>query len=650
MRCHFRLLISAASLLILALPAMPARGSSVGGSRPPCADAITATTTSTGATTATSSPSETGACWTDVKPYPFGSEGEAVDGSSPKCDASNPEGYKCYLQVTSMAFRAWNRGLAATESTALNGVERATTQFGVWTFNGAHWSPDPTFPGQSACPGNTIVWAGKLDYWLVGGPFVGVPPQEPPSHLCRFDGATLEWEPFTIPAATQQHVLALKGSLRAAAITAAACFSYDDCWFFGNYGTVMHWDGAQVSDASPDPSQPSLQGEYTDAVARQDAARNSFGAAVGATSSERAAAAPLRTRPSEGAPPQFYGSSGEAFSPLSLALPTTPQLEDPYRTDLVAVDVDSARQGWTAGNPAGWRVQFESAPESRQFSSPSPQASPLLPVSLSGAASGCTGPPASRFTFTPFTADTAPTGAFLWSSIAEIPGADEALAGGRVRPKSPGAAPNEDASNEPVIARTGCDGASGVARFRVADPTNAGQVAPADRNGYVSAIVANASNDAWAATSTGTLLSRFIEPPHLYRLTDGQPPAAPEGDDVEFRPLPSKEDEPIIELEPPAPEAPPEPPATVSKTRTVTLPPAVYDVRVKLHKTKRHGQLSLSLYLSFRLRRPATIGARALRHGHVVSIARARHFTGRTGLLVLKLDRRRWPTRVGFIA
>src|ERR1700744_4641473 len=82
------------------------------------------------------SPSAGNPCWVDVTPYPFGSDVNSVDPTSPSClgptgGAFGPAGFgpgwqgdfnslsdtgqgpPCYLQVTSMAFRAWNRGLAA---------------------------------------------------------------------------------------------------------------------------------------------------------------------------------------------------------------------------------------------------------------------------------------------------------------------------------------------------------------------------------------------------------------------------------------------------------------------------------------------------------------------------------------------------------
>ena len=175
---------------------------------------------------------------------------------------------------------------------------RRDNPYGVWLFNGVTWFPSPGFPGYNVCPGRTVVWAGKLDYWLIGGPT-----DLSWSRLCRFDGATLEWESLELPEATKQHVTVVAGKeerRRPGGITSAACLAWNDCWFFGTYGTVMHWDGTQLSDASPDPSLSWLQGEYTAAVARQDPQGDPFGVAVGATAEFHGAdideRSPARTR------------------------------------------------------------------------------------------------------------------------------------------------------------------------------------------------------------------------------------------------------------------------------------------------------------------------------------------------------------------
>jgi hypothetical protein len=646
------------SLLCLIGAAAPASGAAEVGSKPACAR--TAPGDSPGSSTGNP-------CWVDVRPYPFGAEGEPVDTSAgSKCapEASGEEHDSCYLTVSSMAFRAWNRGVAATVASAIFGGERVPTPYGVWLFNGTRWFPDPTFPGQSVCKGTTVVWAGKLDYWLVGGPaWASAPKATSWAPLCRFDGINHVWAPEPLPQATLLHA-SPAGSLAPApqpgSITSAACFAWNDCWFFGTYGTIVHWNGEILTDASPESSQPSLQGEYTAAAALQDAAGNELGVAAGATS-ESVTQGVLP--PQNGAPPpQLYRSSGGAFSPLPFTPFTFPQPGDPFRTDLVAVSVDSAGQGWVAGNPAGLRTQLRVEADQqlpvKRFSPPAPQPSPLQPVSPGAtAAASCEGPPQNRFLYSGNPLETMATrGAFLWSSVAVIPSTGEALAGGRMRRASAGSGRDEDATGEPAIVRADCSGNASITRFRVADLTDPTHEAPADHQGTITALVANASNDAWASTTKGLLrplpehLDPPFEPPHLYRLTNGLPPDAPEGDDKESRPVKEEKDATIFVYEPPPPPTPPPPPPPVTTTQTVTLPPAIYGVKARLHTVKRHGEEYLSLYLTFKVRRPLTIGAKALRGGRVVSVAAPRHFAGGSGTLVLKLDRRRWPTKVVFIA
>jgi len=582
-------------------------------------------------------------CWEDVQPYPFSSGGGPVEPSSHV--SCGIVGETCYLTVVSMAFRAWNRGLALTDEVG------GEDPYPVWRFNGTRWFPESTFPGTKTCPGEKIVWAGKLDFWVVGG-----------AKLCRFDGATLEWDTLGIPAATMERLRGDPGAeedlSKGKIITSAACLSWNDCWFFGRFGTVVHWNGEEekLSDASPDRLLSSLQGEYTAALAREGPAGELFGAAVAATS-ENGEGGVLNT---EGAPPPqlFYASGTEAFSPLAFTpftKPLTDDPDDPYGTDLVAVDFDSAGQGWVAGNPAGLRLGASDAegtprdPEERRPQPESqPQYSPLEPVSSSGAATACKGTPESRFAYTPFpeTTEQPPEepGAFLWSSIAVVPTLNEALAGGKLWPATN---KRSEDDGEPGIARASCDGTTSVTRFRIPDATPPGGSEPADAHGTVSAIVANASNDAWASTTPGAA----EQPPHLYRLTNGQEPNAPEGNDNEpERPLPKQEEEtPTSGEEPPPPLPTVEAPATVIQTKAVTLPPAIYDVKAKLHTSKRHGKVYLSLYVTFKLRRSVTIGAQALRKGRVVSEARPRHFVGRSGTLILNLNRQHWPTKVSFI-
>jgi len=622
----FRLLACCIALGALVTLAAPATGSAaLSSAAEPCAGtkSISETTLSTGLP---GSPPAGAPCWKEVQPYPFGTEeGEAVN--TAKCAPGAPVVEhqvleSCYLKVTSMAFRAWNRGLAAT--TGIGGVENP---HGVWFYNGSIWESSPGFPGPKTCSGHTVVWAGKKDYWLVGS--------EPGRNkrwedLCRFDGVNLQWEPLSIPQATLEHASAVLKTAPSTEfpkpegqITSAACFAWNNCWFFGTAGTVVHWDGETLTDASPEPSQHSLAGDYSGAAAREGPSGELLGLAVATPNGATGKGPP--------SPTLLYGSSGGAFSSLAFSPLPIPLAGEPDTTNLVAVDLDSAGRGWVAGDPAELTGAAQPAP--------------LQPVAGTDAASPCAGPPAERFT----NSLSGSTG-YLWSSgaVSVIPADGEVIAGGELRT---GTSP---AVTEPVIVRAGCDEETTVTRFRVTDAKSPRSEVPGDETGRIEAIAANANNDAWAATNFGQLAggpsNNEFEPPHLYRLTNGASPEAPEGNDEETRPSKEKQDAVIEELEPPPPAPPPETPTTVTQTKTVKLPAAVYDVKAKLHTAKSHGHVNLSLYLTFKLHRPVTVGAEALRHGHVVSVAKAQHFRGKTGQLILQLNRKHWPTNVKFVA
>jgi hypothetical protein len=637
-------------------------------SSPPPACAATADAT-TPATPAPGAP-----CWTEVDPYPFGDDGEAVDPTSDRC-RPRPDGAEaeCYLTATSFAFRAWNRGIAATSKFGFNGQLPASGAFGVWLFNGTRWYPDPTFPGRSTCPGDTVVWAGKLDYWLIG-PARGMGPDSWP-RLCRYDGANFTWQPLDVPEATKRRVRlgsAADAPNAHGAIRTAACFAWNNCWLFGDYGAVVHWDGNALRDASPNPNtQQSLTGAYTAAATGVDAAGKPFGLAVGATyggvdgsvrssttlSKDGDAAGPVQPQPNGSPPPQAFASHGGAFAPIGIAPPTISRPDDPNRTDLVAAALGAAGRGWVAGHPSGFYLPGSVAISRRSGRLDAPEPSPVVPVSSTGARTGCAGAPADRFTWMP---SDAPTGqaAYLWTSLAVFPESGDALVGGAMRPAAAGTSRNDDGSREPVLVRVSCDGTVTETRFRVPDPTRAdGTPVAAARLGRVTSVAATARNDAWAATTQGLLKPAVdgdpvfpAQRPHLYRFTDTTAPLAEPGDDREARPPVIQPDPPIFVVVPPPPEPPPPPPPkTIHRKkkppRRVKQKPSVYHVRTALRKTGR----SFTLYITFKVRRPVTIGVQALRRNKVVSSSGLKRFRGKRGTLALKLSRDRWPTRVRFI-
>jgi hypothetical protein len=584
-------------------------------------------------------------CWTDVEPYPFGRDGEPVDTTAPGCQVSVAGAAQaCYLTITSFAFRAPNRGLAAATNT--DGTPN-TTPFGVWLYNGARWFPDPTFPGKRICRGGTVLWAGKRDYWLIGPSLFDT--ARWPS-LCRFDGASFEWQPLALPTATINRVTRPDGTLLPGGITSGACRAWNDCWFFGSYGTRVRWDGTALTDASVDPGEPWRDSEIEDALVRTDSQGNVFGLALGAASPGSAATGSLSTRlasPPDGSlPMQALTYAGTSWTPLPFTLPTVPVVGDPLRTDAVAATLDQDGIGWGVGNPTGVDERHGAALARPPIAAAMP--APAFAVSALGGEPDCPSPSLDRFVVRP----SGGGASTIWSGVAGADGAAYAIASGSTA-LPPGSPPVGDGQQEPMLARLACGAPASQVVFREPDPTfqqpdprcGTGHhppcvpppLVPADRDGWATAVAADAPNHAWATTTGGFLgdpSDIFREPPHLYELSDALAPAAPLGDDVEDRPLPVTADQTIFVF------APPPPPAPAPAAR-IKLKAPIHRIRVRYK--------NLILRVSFTVRYPIRIGLEAKRSKLVVGRTGLHAWVSGSHTLVLRLDPKRWPTAIRFV-
>ena len=226
------------------------------------------------------------------------------------------------------------------------------------------------------------------------------------------------WEPLPVPAAAIAHAplvnLTGPGSPlvpAAGQITSGACYAWNDCWFFGTFGVVLHWDGTALSDATPSSVGPTTPGAgYSSAIARIAAAGGEIGVA--------ATDAP----PSGAETNQLSYSNGAAFEPLAdfQLFPSDPLESVEYPLDVESVDIDSSGQGWAAENTVGLRTAIDGTGNagSLQFpiiepnyaTGPTPVTSAPTPVPLQpfsagpGASGSCGGPPATRFVYQSTTA------------------------------------------------------------------------------------------------------------------------------------------------------------------------------------------------------------------------------------------------------
>lgn len=568
-------------------------------------------------------------CWVEVSPYPFGVEGTPVDDGAPDTDR---------LTVGSLAFRAWNRGLAL--------MSEPTTPFGVWLFNGTRWYPDPTFPGKQTCRGTRVTWAGKRDYWVFGG-----------ASLCRFDGFNYEWQPLQLPAETVARDILL---------TEGACRAWNDCLFVGTRGGSVHWDGTALRDV-PQAASNALR----DALFRRTADGRVLSAVVAGTSATVGFGPPVETDPNA-VLPQLFSVVGNLIQARTLPVPTNSLPGDPFRTDLAFVDLDDQGNGWTAGNPAGtnpvWTDSGASAGavRGRAPGDSTTDFSPLVPIGPNGPVTDCAGPPADMFTYSAL-GDV--TDDVLWTGLSMIPLAPRraAWAGALFHEAQ---APAQEAA----LIHFECGRPPVVYRFQAPDPSweppdpcprpCEPPLIQASHDGFVTAVAANAPNDAWASTTQGIIITsfgRFTQPARLYRWSDGLPPAAPPGDDVEEpRPLPRADDPPEYILEPPPP---PPPPPVLTTTRR--LGPAIDRIRIKAKRKVKLVRRRVSyrgrtvmanvrtvettLYITFRVRRPARVQVLGLRRSRVVARTKSRRFkAGRRGRLVMRPDPKRWPKRFKF--
>jgi hypothetical protein len=80
-----------------------------------------------------------------------------------------------------------------------------------------------------------------------------------------------------------------------------------------------------------------------------------------------------------------------------------------------------------------------------------------------------------------------------------------------------------------------------------------------------------------------------------------------------------------------------------TKTKKVKLKPAIYAIHSRVVPSAGG---TYTLYLTFKVRRPVTIGLQGLRDGKVVAATGLKHFKGHSGQLALTLDRDHWPTKL----
>jgi hypothetical protein len=487
-----------------------------------------------------------------------------------------------------LQFFAPNLGLLAVEG-------NATIPRGLFVYDGASWRQLSTVCGG---PSDTtrIAWAGPREFWTITHP--SAPRVGSGTSLCHFrDGQVVASysTPDQSPDPFRQ-------------MFAATCNGPSNCWF-GGIGSQdptgarvgafhLHWDGQSLRTVY----NPQGRG-VSDLEVHAGTVFESV--LVGRRPDDRSA--PDLAEPETPHPRLLHRITGEAFACEPFAPANTAGVPD-QGTEMLALDSDGT-QLWAVGGGAA------SGPDVPTAGNPPaadpPVRRPPIAVRLEPAGWRELSLPSPLFGDTERFAD-----------VAAVPGSDSAWVA--VQPFAERRATNVKAK----LALVDADGSATVVRLPL---SGAGR-------GSAARVACPAPGDCWLATQAGW----------LFHWSDGS--RAPRNTDPAFSSVitfrPNEAAEQFIPDRPPVDDsqlfAPP--PLEVEQQgappRARRLPPLIRRISSKVKGTL--------LVVRFTLVRRARVGLVARRRARVVARTRMRPMPpGRHGLR-LRLDRRRWPTRLSF--
>lgn len=529
-------------------------------------------------------------------------------------------------RIGDIEFWAPNRGLLITAGNP------PTIPPGVWAYNGQGWHELATVCGASD---GRIAWAGPDEFWTVsdGRPgqasseTLGAPPLAD-NTLCRFQQGSSERGEVAASYAT----LAFRPDSYQA-MHAAACIAAGDCWFGGDplpddeVGAFhLHWDGGSLT-AVPNP-----QGH-----AVEDGAR--FGERI--FESVRLLA---EDRVSEEEPPfepsvmhliRPAGSPGSPFLSLKLGVPRYREGEFPTALDFMHLGVDEEAL-WGAADPVERTPPGSAAGEV------------TIVRDLGGVWTQLLGPGTDPVGGNPFT-KFIPTGGPPDEQEAELERRNEVV--NSIAP--------EPGSESAWVALTSRDNqARGsvapamVARVNADQTVSERQALPSAQEGAegvgpkgaAEKLVCPAANDCWLATSRGWLF-HLADEAHRTLPADGDPAFAGL---ITYRP-------PDAGIPQVVPDAPPvddsgllgEPPPSLGSLLESKSPEEEARATVALVSRVRVRVLHRNvLELRFHLAARARVRLVAMRRHRVVARTPRRIFPAGNRRLLLRLDPRRWPTKL----
>jgi hypothetical protein len=495
-----------------------------------------------------------------------------------------------------------NRGLLIT---AGNG---STIPPGLWTYNGAEWHELATVCGATD---GRIAWAGPDEFWTIS--------DGRPGQADEANGATPPLEDdtlchFAVPAgAAGLQVVTSYASPAFQSISyqpmhAAGCMSPSDCWFAGDplpepqVGAFqLHWNGSSLS------AEPNPQGHAVEDMSL-------FGGRL--YESLRLSREDKLTNPESPEHPPVLRRINPAgvqptFVPLSPGVPEYAPEELPEALDFLRLGADGEAL-WGAAGPASKSASAE-----------------VTVLRFSGGAWSQVLGPAEPPRADPLAED-------VVNSIAAEPGSESAWVA--LDSQSDASSPSPIAPA--IVARISADGTvSDEQTLPSREEAEAG-IGP---KGAAKKIACPAPHDCWMVTTQGWLfhlapaseqrLPEDTDPAFQGLITnrppdEGLPQVAPDAPPVDDSGLPEG---------PPAPAGSPlEEPAPAKSTTTAPLLSHV-------HTRLVHDD---TLELSFHLAAKARVRLLAQRRKRIVASTPTRILAAGNRRLLLRLDPRRWPTKL----
>lgn len=467
----------------------------------------------------------------------------------------------------------------------------AVVPSGLFFWNGRAWSQLSTVCGGSG-EASRIAWAGPEEFWVITEP--SEPRVGSGLGLCHFkDGVVVG--SYSTPLQSPDPFRPLD---------AAACDGPDDCWFAGigsedpagqRIGAFhLHWDGTNLTSSY----QP--QGRGVSALAFFEGAFYES-TLVGTQAGDSADSVTLAT-PEPFGPVLIHKLVGSTFTDANF-LPFPYSGVPSEGSELLSAKADAGDLWFSGGGAA-------SGPDAPHDGS---ALSPPIAVHYN--------PPF----FQQVPLETALFGdEDRFADISPVPGAQSAWVADQALDE------RGSATDKAKVALIEADGS---ATLQSLPTSGAGR-------GSAQLVAATGSEEAWMVTSAGwifhytngTLLPEYTDPSFATTIT-----SRPNESIEQFVPdTPPPDDSELF--------APP--PVQVETKASAEPVPEVIPALLKDVTVKRHG---LTVTISFDLTRLADVQIVAKLHGKVIARTHQKRLQAGKRSLSLRLERKRWPTALGFV-